>query len=72
MSVKAYITADKKTSKTSTAPYNKDDLNDLLAIVKEIGVSLRGTASPWVSKSAALLKVSLKTTRSFVHKTSLP
>lgn len=42
--------ADKKTSKSSTAPYNKDDLKDLLDILKEIEALVKGIISFSVSR----------------------
>ncbi|KAM5533359.1 hypothetical protein V8D89_012967, partial [Ganoderma adspersum] len=41
-----YYRFDKKTSKSSTAPYNKDDLNDLLDILKEIEALVKVVTRP--------------------------
>ncbi|KAI1786725.1 hypothetical protein LXA43DRAFT_975618 [Ganoderma leucocontextum] len=45
-----YYMFDKKTSRASTAPYNKDDLNDLLDILKEIEALMRGMMSSSVDQ----------------------
>ena len=60
---KVDIVADKKTSKSSTAPYSKDDLNDLLDILKEVEALVKGSSSSRVPKSGSSLIVFVKRIR---------
>ncbi len=68
MNVQANAIVDKKTSKSSTAPYNNADLSDLLDILKEIQALMKGMILSSVPKVALSLSVFRKMSRRLAHK----